>query len=120
MKQLCFLALFLLSGGTAFAGESFIPGTADIPLMDGLTVNPVPSMDFDTPAGQILTVTAVGKKLSGQEVLSYYEKALPQMGWESVKKGHYQREGDSVILTVIKEGKPAVIRFETASLNAKE
>lgn len=120
MKRLFLAVMAVLVGGAAHAADLFIPGTQDIPLMDGLIVNTVPNMDFDTPVGQLLAINAVGKKLTGGQVLAYYAGALPQMGWEPVSKGRYKRESDSITITVLKEAKPAIIRFETASLNAKE
>ena len=119
MKRAVFLS-FLLTSSLAFAQEAFLPGTEDVPLMEGLTVNPTANLDFDTPAGQIRTVNATGKSLTGQKITAYYRQTLPALGWRFEKGNRFVREKDSLVITVLKETKPAVVRFETTMTNLSE
>ncbi len=119
MKHIAFLSLFL-SACVAYAENAFLPGTEDVPLMEGLIVNPTANIDFDTPAGQIRTVNATGKTLTGQKITAYYQQTLSALGWRIEKDNRFIREKDSLVITVLKESKPAIVRFETTMTNPTE
>ncbi len=107
----------LLFSASTRAQEAFIPQTQDIPLMKGLSVDVSDDMNFDTPAGQLITFEANAARHTGKEVLTYYRDTLPKMGWKENKLNCYTRDKDSVTITVIREKKPAVIRLEIVLSN---
>ncbi len=119
MKKALFLSFLFLSS-LACADDAFLPGTEDVPLMEGLSVNPTANIDFDTPAGQIRTVNATGQSLTGRKITAYYRQALSALGWRVEKDNRFVREKDSLVITVLKESKPAVVRFETTMSNPSE
>lgn len=94
------------------AADAFLPGTEDIPLMPGLIIDITDNMDFDTPAGQIITLEGTAKKLNASDIYTFYQSALPTMGWKEVQKGYFKREKDSLRLTVLSTQKPIRIQFE--------
>lgn len=119
MKLITFLIAFLVSLST-FADDAFLTGLPDVPLMDGLIPNPTANIDFDTPAGQITVVNATGNSLTGDEILSFYQKTLPALGWRTDGENRFVREKDSLTITITKETKPAIVQFETTMANGQE
>jgi hypothetical protein len=113
------LMIFLFSSGVNAQEAVFLPGTEDIPLMTGVTLasegenNPefdTGSVVFDTPEGRILNITAFSKN-SPHSILSFYETALPQLGWIKLEKGKFQRETEilEVSFSPAQKGKTIVL-----------
>lgn len=94
------------------AEKSFLTDNIDIPLINGLKLNPMEQMDFDTPRGQVLVLEGVVKNKTGKDVLSFYDEVLPQMGWVKVETGSFVRQEDSLTILVLKNKNPAKIRFD--------
>ncbi len=92
---------------------AFLPGTEDIPLMDGLTVSEDGAFDFDTPGGQILNVTATGTK-TPEQIQSFYAETLTALGWrETGRNGvtEYQRDGDILQVSITSEAGETTASF---------
>jgi len=98
-----------------FAHATFIEST-DIPLMDGMEVDENDSFSFDTPSGQIMTVSA-RTKLSTQEVQSFYQSALAELGWQKRNKTTYYRDQDELTLQIapVAHGTSLKIQFTFAN-----
>ncbi len=111
------LLIFLTMTGNVSAQENFIAGTQDIPLMDKLSIDISDDMNFDTPAGQLMVFEAKNTHYTGSDVLSYYRNTLPKMGWTKTGNNSYIREKDSITISIIREQKPSVVRFEIVSTN---
>ncbi len=107
-----FICLNILFSVPTMAQEVFIPQTQDIPLMSDLSINMSDDMNFDTPAGQLITFEAKSRSQTGKQILNYYKKTLPEMGWVEHAHNYYTRDKDSVTMTIIRNTKPAIIRFE--------
>jgi len=86
-------------GGAAAAAESFVAGFEDLPLMPGLTQITGQGVVFDTPSGRIVEAYAEGPVAAAQ-VLSFYARTLPQLGWRRVRDSRYRREGEELSLDV--------------------
>lgn len=94
------LALILTLGLIPQEGRSadaFVYGFEDMPLMPGLSQVAGNSVLFDTPQGRIVQASAIGAVKSA-DVLKFYAETLPQLGWSSVSKGEFQREGEMLTL----------------------
>ncbi len=120
MRLFFFTVLFcfeIIIAIPTMAQEAFMPQTQDIPLMNGLSVDVNDDMNFDTPAGQLITLEAKSTSLKAQQILNYYHKTLPEMGWQETRKNYYTRDKDSVTISVIRSKKPAVVRFEIVLSN---
>ncbi|MBQ7413323.1 MAG: hypothetical protein IJV07_03500 [Alphaproteobacteria bacterium] len=98
----CLIFIVAISVGQT-ASADFLPGTDDIPLMDGLSLPETNDFAFDTPAGQILAFDA-DTSFSQKQVLSFYQKTLTAMGWEQSKSNHFKRGNDTLILSFPKKG----------------
>lgn len=94
------------------AEDSFLTKTSDIPLIKGMKISATEQMDFDTPTGQVLSLDGFIKNKTGDEVLLFYDNILPQMGWKKIEKGSFARQNDTLNIVILKNKKPAKIRFE--------
>ena len=94
MKILWVLLLFVSIAVRA----AFVPGT-DVPLMDGLVVDENDSFSFDTPAGQIMTVSAQ-TTAPVKEVKAFYGESLPALGWQQISATQYHRDQDELSLQI--------------------
>ncbi|MBO7244340.1 MAG: hypothetical protein J6V53_03550 [Alphaproteobacteria bacterium] len=95
----------------AFA-ETFLANTSDIPVMNGLQINSAEEMDFDTPTGQLLVLEGVSNKKCGDEILKFYQTTLPQLGWKETEQGIFNRQNDSLTITILKNNQPSKVRFD--------
>ena len=86
------LAAVLLPGAPARADE-FVPGTEDLPLMQGLVPVPGSSLVFDKPEGRIVEAQAKGK-LARAAVMRFYAQTLPQLGWSAAGTNLWRRESE--------------------------
>lgn len=72
-------------------GVSYVPGTEDIPLMEGASlVEERPSI-FDVSQGRV-SLSRIACSWKGSEVENFYKKILPNLGWVRLSKNKYQRE----------------------------
>ncbi len=106
-----FFSICILSrGGYA---DSYLPEVDDVPLMEGLTVvEAAEDFSFDTPAGRIIVVNAVSDHLTAADVLLFYQKTLPALGWISKGDGLFTRDRDSLQVRVLKNKNPHRVQFE--------
>ncbi len=114
MKRLLSFCCALLMTTVAWAGDAYLPGTEDVPLMTGLTVDKTDNLDFDTPAGQIAVLEVTARQLTAEQVFDYYRKILPALGWSEQKTGVFTRDNDSLTLVVVRAGASLIMRFEIA------
>lgn len=116
MRYILLTAIILSLVGTGpsavFAQDSYVgveplffESLYDIPVMPGLMEVPELAVSFDKPGGRIAEAGAMAGDMSDQEVLGFYDVALPQMGWQKKAVGSYQREGEQ--LRIVIEKKPA-------------
>lgn len=102
----------------ARAGDSFLAGFGDLPLMKGLAAAPDSETVFDTPAGRIVEGYAVGPVLR-KPVETFYKKTLPQLGWQPVKPNVYRREKETLTIEFKKRGNTLTVRFMLAPVRAR-
>lgn len=93
--------------------NSFLPGTEDIPLAPGFVVLNSDAFLFDTPAGQIVSVTIRSESGSFAALDDFYEQALPGLGWRRLNEGQFARDGDSLSWHLVSEqGHVIIVQFE--------
>ncbi len=107
--RICLVLLFLGLGFAAAAETVFIEGLGDVPLMPGLAVVEDGGVTFDTPAGRIVEVVAVGD-VQAAEVRAFYGGALPQLGWKR-RGGGFHREGERLRLETRRTGGRLAVHF---------
>jgi hypothetical protein len=109
---------FCMLAAAALAGDTFLAGFGDLPLMKGLAAAPDSETVFDTPAGRIVEGYAVGA-VSRDSVETFYRKSLPQLGWRRVKPNVYRREEETLTIELTKRGESLTVRFMLAPMRAR-
>ena len=94
----------------AQASARYIAGVDDLPLMPGLEEMKESGLIFDKPSGRIVEAYAAGRVTPG-EVLSFYERTLPELGWRSDRRGGYLREGERLQLTFTEASDSVTVQF---------
>ena len=109
MMRAVILAALLLVAAPA-AAQRYVVGTEDVPLMAGLTVNPGPSIAFDSAAGRIVTVYARGT-MRADAVLDFYRRTLPALGWAVEGARVFRREGERLSIDASDSSTGSAVRF---------
>jgi hypothetical protein len=104
--------LFISAFACIPAGAAeFVPGINDLPLMPGLGAAAEESVVFDTPAGRIIEATAHGEA-TADDVLKFYARTLPQLGWSEVARNQFRREDEVLRIEFPRaEGGGIMVRF---------
>jgi hypothetical protein len=95
------------------AGNLFVEGIDDLPLMPGLIGMADQSLVFDKPDGRIVQAVASGR-VQASAVRSFYADTAPQLGWKSAGEGRFTRDGESLRIELIDSGAPGgvlTVRF---------
>lgn len=113
MKKLLLCLLLVLSAPAASAADDFITGFEDLPLVGNWRQNQESSISFDTPQGRFIKaeITQIDRNAS-ENAKTFYEKALPQLGWKKRPDGIYTREGEQLTIRFLFAESPRRISFE--------
>ncbi len=104
------VAVMMLSASVQAAEQRFFSNISDLPLMSGLYELPDAAVVFDKEEGRIVESAAAGEGVHHTQVIDFYTKTLPQLGWVVVSSapaagvGLYQRNGEMLSLTARPEG----------------
>lgn len=93
MLILAALLAVILAGGAPAGAQGFVPGIDDLPLMAGLESSAEEPLVFDTPEGRIV-VSRVSGGVSSRQVLDFYARILPQLGWLRQNATTFRREDE--------------------------
>ena len=78
----------------------------DLPIMPGLTENAESAVIFDKPDGRVIQTSAFGA--AQQDTIKlFYNRALPPLGWHSVKDMVFHRDGEVLKLGFEQAASPA-------------
>lgn len=110
--KMCCAALMGVALSTSVKAEEYLPGTEDVPLMEGFEILPSETVDFDTPAGQIVLVTMQSQQRDLNSFFDFYRSTLKALGWQYHQKGYFTRERDTLSWHVERKKAPARIRFD--------
>ena len=110
LALLCLL-IPALSPGQAATQEPgrYFSELPDLPLMPGMAEMPDAGVSFDKPEGRIVEVYAQGAG-TAEEVLRFYRRALPQLGWKAAGPRRFHREGEVLDLEVETAGGLVTLR----------
>ena len=89
-------ALSLLAMAPAHADTPQQRWVGDLPIMDGMTIEPELGFAFDSPSGRIVLVFAAAMD-SEAAILAYYDSALASLGWQG-GGGSWNRGSESLTL----------------------
>lgn len=91
--------------------DGFVDGIEDLPLMPGLVAVPEASGSFEALVGRIVVAFAEGA-VPMQDVRTFYDATLPQLGWRRLPNGHWARADEELSLDAVVERGGLVVRFE--------
>jgi hypothetical protein len=95
IRALRLFAPLLLAAGLLASpivrADGFFADVDDLPLMAGLREIPDSALVYDKPGGRIVIVSATGS-VSRSQVLEFYHRTLPQLGWR--RNGESYRRDD--------------------------
>jgi hypothetical protein len=103
--------LFLLTVANSRA-EQFLAGFEDVPVMPGIEAVGNAGVAFDSPGGRIVEAYASGS-VTRDAVRSYYQAALPQLGWTRTGPLEFSRAGERLSIELLGQS-PVTVRFELA------
>lgn len=84
---LIFVSNFFISYGTKIF---YVPGTEDIPLIEGAQIPENQATIFDTLEGKVV-ISRIVSPLSSSNVKKFYAEVLPNLGWKEISSNQYQR-----------------------------
>ncbi|MFT5488704.1 MAG: hypothetical protein ACI9JL_003065 [Paracoccaceae bacterium] len=92
------------------SAAEFFRSIDDLPLAPGLTEVVEEGVEFESPAGRIVTAVAGGDARPGA-VQAFYRKALPSLGWSLASGGRYRRDGEILTIRLETAGKALKLRI---------
>ena len=98
---------------TSMAADRFVPGIADLPLMNGLEEMEGATLVFSKPQGRIVDTTVAGN-VSAKEVQVFYNQTLPHLGWHKLAAGQWKRDNEILRLDVEDRNNGILVRFSLA------
>ncbi len=104
------LATALALAPLRLSAAGFFQSIDDLPLAPGLTEIVDDGVEFDSPAGRIVTAVAGGNARPGA-VRAFYLKALPSLGWVAVPGGSYRRDGEVLTLRIETAGNAVKLKI---------
>ena len=95
---------------TVFAGDKFITGFSDLPIMPGMRELPDADVSFDTTSGRIV-IAFVRTDRKANSVMIFYDRVLRQLGWEKKSSRVFIRDEESLTFDFINDGDSLIVRF---------
>ncbi|MDX2104692.1 MAG: hypothetical protein EAZ99_04920 [Alphaproteobacteria bacterium] len=103
------LGLLLLASAPA-AAQRYVLGTEDVPLMPGLSLRADTLTSFDSARGRVVSIYG-GGQLQRAQVLEFYRRSLPPLGWDVVTTRLFRREGEHLSIDVEDRGGGVAVHF---------
>lgn len=110
---LCVWSTIILAG-TATADTPQQGWVGDLPIMQGMEIEPQLGFAFDSPEGRIVQVFATGPS-ENTSVISYYNAALAGLGWAGAD-GRWQRDGEVLVISQVEMASGRLWRIRLSPL----
>ena len=110
---LCVWSMIILAG-TATADTPQQGWVGDLPIMQGMAIEPQLGFAFDSPEGRIVQVFATGPS-ENTSVISYYNAALAGLGWAGAD-GRWQRDGEVLVISQVEMASGRLWRIRLSPL----
>lgn len=118
MKKITLLlSLCVLLPALAWAEQSYLSYLPDVPLMSGMAELEDQSFIFDKAEGRVIETAVFTKSSSEKEVVAFYGKTLPELGWTVLSPDRFLRNGEQLIVKCEKVSGGVVTKF---SLSPKQ
>ena len=110
---LCALSMIILAGPAA-ADTPQQGWVGDLPIMQGMAIEPQLGFAFDSPEGRIVQVFATGPS-ENAPVISYYNAALAGLGWAGAD-GRWQRDSEVLVISQVEMASGRLWRIRLSPL----
>ncbi len=105
----CICLLFTAIVSAAYAQQTlYLTELGNIPLIPQASLVENSSVVFDKPSGRIAEVQLVSS-LAVDEIMVYYAKTLPPLGWNRLSQNQFERENEVLIFEAQREGSESVV-----------
>ena len=111
-KKIILLLISLLYYSNLHAKNDFVPGIADLPVPASFYLDSESSSIYNDNYGRLVTASFIGKAKQ-EEILDFYYKTLPALGWKKEEFLHFSREGEILTINIIaKNQEELIINFQ--------
>ena len=104
VSAFCLLSISVQAGQNNIGQVVYIEGIDDVPLMQGLEPDVNGSFIYDKAEGRIVEFQAYGV-ITPKEVLAFYSKTLPELGWIKLDSSVYERGDERLKITFLQKNK---------------
>ena len=106
--------LMIIVAGPVAADTPQQGWVGDLPIMQGMAIEPQLGFAFDSPEGRIVQVFATGPS-ENASVISYYNAALAGLGWAGAD-GRWQRDGEVLVISQVEMASGRLWRIRLSPL----
>ncbi len=111
LKKLAMIFAFALLATPSFAAETaYFSAMNDLPMMQGMVEQPADTVIFDKPAGRIVEFSAT-TATPEKDVLGFYDRCLPPLGWKEIKKGVFVRAHEKLKMSFGRSAGETLVDF---------
>lgn len=118
MKKIALTSFaLLLISVSAYADQLYLSYLPDVPLMNGMAELPEQSLVFDKAEGRVIETAVFASVTNEPDVMAFYNKTLPSLGWQTLSSDRFLRNGEQLIVKCEKVSGGTIVRF---SLSPKQ
>ena len=102
MRKLLLISMLVSSMAVSHTHASetvFFESLYDVPVMAGLSEISELGMTFDKVEGRLAYAVADPQNIDKKSIISFYNKALPQMGWKKSSSSIFTREDEKLVIS---------------------
>jgi len=112
-KRACLFA-FLIFGMTCFSSLANSDTAqhrwaGDVPIMNGLLIEPELGFAFDSPDGRIVMIFA-SSKMSASKIMTFYGLTLAELGWRG-GNGNWYRGNEKLVIGAVQTARGPLWRI---------
>ena len=98
-KKLITLIFTILLSFSVQAKSNFVPGISDLPVPANFHLLQDSSGVFNNGFGRLVTANFKGKA-NEEDIIDFYNKTLPALGWRKKERLKYTRSGETLIIKI--------------------
>lgn len=97
--------------------QAYFSVLTDIPLMPAMKELTDQAFVFDKAEGRVVEAVGFLSVSDTERPLKFYETALAQLGWKSLKTAVFQRNNEQLVVRAEKLAQGVVVRFQLSPLS---
>ena len=113
LKHFCVFALLMCgmacSGKLASADTIQHRWAGDVPIMNGLSIEPELGFAFDSPDGRIVMIFA-SSTVPASKIMGFYDSTLAQLGWDG-DNGKWSRGEEKLLIGAVETARGPLWRL---------